>query len=142
MKRATSGAAVLLALAVMGCGGDACLAGKSVFTGQLPAQCSAQATATNPTAASNVVFLVEGSTGAANIYYFTPGASARAQNVPLPWSIAFPGAKGDPLELSATTAGVAGQLTVTVSYGGKVLRQGTGSGAAAFARVDLTCCGD
>ena len=143
MKRATSGAAVLLALAVMGCGGDPCLAGKSVFTGQLPAQCSAQALGTPAAAAGVAVLLVEGSAGSADISYVTPSASASAQNVPLPWSIAMPAAKGDSLFVAALAGPTAtGQMNVSVSYGGKLLRQSVGSGASAYARVDVTCCGD
>jgi hypothetical protein len=134
--------AAALALSVAACGGDPCNAGKSVFTGQLPAQCTAAASSP-PAAEAGLVLRVLGTSAAADIFYSLPAGMANAQNVPLPWSISLPAVAGDPISLRADQASSqTGDITVVVSYNGKVLQQTSGSGSNASARVSVTCCGN
>jgi hypothetical protein len=134
--------AAAMTLSVAACGGDPCNAGKSVFTGQLPPQCNASGSAA-PVAATGLVLRVLGTSTAADIFYSLPSATADAQNVPLPWSTPLQAVAGDPITLLASQAsGQTGDITVVVSYNGKVLQQTSGNGSGAIARVSVTCCGD
>lgn len=129
-----------VALGLAACGGDPCNAGKSVFTGQLPAACTSTAT---PTPASGLVLRVNGTASSADISYISPAATARADDVGLPWTITIPAASGDFIALTASAQGSdSRELTVAILYNGAVLQQSTGRGTLPFASITATCCGN
>jgi hypothetical protein len=138
-------ALVLSAIAMAGCGGDPCLAGKSVFTGQLPAQCSGTTSQGDaPESAEDqkpVVYTVAGTATNATISYrHTGGSWSDVSGVTLPWSFAFGAPAGATLYVSAYNDGAPATITVAIAVDGVTVQSVTASGAAAIARVSATCC--
>ena len=135
----------LVTIGLAACGGDPCLAGKSVFTGQLPAQCSASAAQGDaPDIAADqkpVVYTVMGTATSATIYFrHTGGSLSDVSAVTLPWSFTFGASPGATLTLSAYNDGAPASITAAIAVDGVTVQSVTASGAAAIARVSATCC--
>jgi hypothetical protein len=145
VKLSLSLACVAVTLGISACGGDPCLAGKSVFTGQSPAQCSAP-TAGNPVGTLQpgqkvVAYAINGTASVATVYYRHAGGSlSQASGVSLPWTFQYVASSGETLYVSAYNDGAAATITAAILVDGVTVKANTATGSVANAKAESTCC--
>jgi len=137
-----------LALILSGCGGDPCEAGKSIFTGQIPAQCQATTAASGSTTSTTaqpgqrmVAYAISGTATAATVYFrHTGGSLSQVTGVSLPWSFQFASSAGETLYVSAYNDGADASITAAIMVEGVAVKAVTATGVGANARATSSCC--